>query len=226
MILGDKFNHKHVLKINSIKVEASDDVLLLGITIDKKLTFKQHVENLCRKAQYKLHALRHIRKFLTIENAKMLYSQFNYAPLLWMFCRKTFYSKIEKIHHKTLKVIYESNDTYENLLLQSNTVSVHQRHLRFSMAEIYKRISQLNPQFMWSFFTHKDMPYKLRKGPILGLPKTRLFCYGTNAIHFRGCLIWNNLPAVVKSSDSLFEFKNKIRNIGDIDCGCLICRNI
>ena len=54
MILGDKFHHKHKLKINSIKVEASNDVLLLGITIDRKLTFKQHVENLCRKAQYKL----------------------------------------------------------------------------------------------------------------------------------------------------------------------------
>ena len=96
MILGDKFHHKRELKINSIKVEASNDVLLLGITIDKKLTFKQHAENLCQKAQYKLHTLRCIRKFLTIEKAKMLAnafidSQFNYAPLLWMFCRKTLY---------------------------------------------------------------------------------------------------------------------------------------
>ena len=109
---------------------------MLGIAIDKKLTFKQHVENLCQKAQYKHHALKRIRKFLTIEKAKMLGnafidSQFNYTPLLWMFCMKTVYSKIEKIHHKTLKVIYESNDTYGNLLLQSNTVSLHQSHLRF-----------------------------------------------------------------------------------------------
>ena len=36
MIFGHKFHHKHILKINSIKVEASDDILLLGITIDKK----------------------------------------------------------------------------------------------------------------------------------------------------------------------------------------------
>ena len=130
MILGDRSHDKHELKINSIKVEASDGVLLLGITIDKKLTFKKHVENLCRKGHYKLHASRPIKKFLTIEKAKMLGnafidSQFNYAPLLWMFCRKTLYSKIEKMHHRTLKVIYQSNDTYENLLLQSNTVSVH-----------------------------------------------------------------------------------------------------
>ena len=70
------------------------------------------------------------------------------------------------------------------------------------------------------------MPYNLRKGPFLGLPKTHSFYYGTNAVHFRGCLIWNNLSAVVKSSGSLFEIKNKIKNIGDIDCRCLICRNI
>ena len=76
MILGDKSHHKHILKINSIKVQASDDILLLGITIDKKLTFKQHIENLCRKAQYKLYALRRIRKFLTIEKAKILGNAF------------------------------------------------------------------------------------------------------------------------------------------------------
>ena len=113
MILGDKSHHKHILEINSIKVESSDDILFLGITIDKKLTLKQHIENLCRKAQYKLHALRRMRVFLTTEKAKILGnafidSQFNYAPLLWVFCRETLYSKIEKIHHKTLKVIYES----------------------------------------------------------------------------------------------------------------------
>ena len=41
-----------------------DDLLLLGITIGKKLTFKQHIENLCQKEQHKLHALRFARMFL------------------------------------------------------------------------------------------------------------------------------------------------------------------
>ena len=39
MIVGDKSHRKLILKVNSIKVEASDDVLLLRITTDKKLTF-------------------------------------------------------------------------------------------------------------------------------------------------------------------------------------------
>ena len=63
-------------------------------------------------------------------------------------------------------------------------------------------MSQLNPEFMWSYFTHKDMPYSLRKGPTFGLPKTRW--YECSTIHFRGSLICNNLPAVV--NEVLFYF--------------------
>ena len=48
-----------------------------------------------------------------------------------MFCRKTLYYKIEKIHHITLRVIYQSQESYENLLLESSSVSVYQRHVRF-----------------------------------------------------------------------------------------------
>ena len=39
MILGDKSHQKHVLKINSIKIEAGGVVLLQGITIDKTINF-------------------------------------------------------------------------------------------------------------------------------------------------------------------------------------------
>ena len=45
------------------------NVTLLSVMIDKNLTSKKHIENLVRRAQYKLHALRRIRKFLTIEKA-------------------------------------------------------------------------------------------------------------------------------------------------------------
>ena len=55
-----------------------------------------------------------------------------------MFYRKTLYHKIEKLHHRTLKVIYKSEESYENLLLERSLVSEHQRHLRFLVTEIYK----------------------------------------------------------------------------------------
>ena len=110
MILGKKKRFKHSLKIGSITIKESDKVELLGIAIDKDLHFKQYIENLCRTAQYKLHALRRIRKYLTLDKAKhygnaFIDSQFNYATLIWMFCHKATYLRMQKVHHKSLKVI-------------------------------------------------------------------------------------------------------------------------
>ena len=56
--------------------------------------------------------------------------KFNYAPLKWIFCGKGLYLKTQKINLKTPKVIYQPNETYEELLELSETVSIHQRHLQ------------------------------------------------------------------------------------------------
>ena len=105
IILNRKNHRRQQMVINSITVKESNEVILLGITIDNKLVFKKHIENLCRTAQCKLHALTRIRKCLTLNKVygSFINSQFNYAPLIWMFCRKFLYHKIEKIHHRTLK---------------------------------------------------------------------------------------------------------------------------
>ena len=136
MILNQKNHRRQRMEINYITVRESNEVILLGTTIDNKVVFKNHIENLCRKAQYKLHALTCIRKYLTLDKAILLgntfiNSQLNYARIIWMFCRKTLYHKIEKNHHRTLKVIYQSEESYQNLLLESNSVSIHQRHMSF-----------------------------------------------------------------------------------------------
>ena len=57
-------------------------------------------------------------------------SQFNHAPVTWMFCQKT-HPKIEKIHDKTLKIILQSNASYRSLLECNGSTSVHQWHLHF-----------------------------------------------------------------------------------------------
>ena len=224
VILKRKNHRRQQIVINSITVKESNEVILLGITTDNKLVFKKHIENLCRTAQYKLHVLTRIRKYLTLDKVILLgntliNSQFNYAPLIWMFSRKTLYHKIEKIHHRTLKVIYQSEESYENLLLESRSVSIYQRHLRLLVTENYKSTTQINPEFMWPYFTYINISYNLRKGPILYLPSTHSTYYGINSIHFRGSLIWNNLPRDIKSSKSLSEFTTKIKNFGNIDCG-------
>ena len=134
IVLGVKNIAPFRLFVNGQIIPCSNEVKLLGITIDNELKFKKHIEDLCKKASYKLHALRRIRGYLTVEKARILAnafidSQFNYAPLIWMFAGKTLINKIFKIHHRALQVVYnEYNKSYEKLLQLSNNVSIHQRH--------------------------------------------------------------------------------------------------
>ena len=77
---------------------------------------------------------------------------------------------------------------------------------------------------MWSYFKCRKVLYNLRWGPLLFIPLARSTIYGTNPVHFCGSLTWNKLPNLIKSSRSISEFKNIIKKIGNIGCGCMICR--
>ena len=115
---------------------------------------------LCCRANYKLHALRRIRKYLTLEKSKLLYNafmnnQFNYASIIWMFCSKQDYLEVEKIHYKALKYVYNSNECYEELLIRNTEVSIHQKQLRSLATEIYKSLTYVNPDFMKNCFSVK-----------------------------------------------------------------------
>ena len=172
-------------------IPSSSEVKLLGITIDYDLKFKKHINELCRKASYKLHALQRIRRYLSFDKSKLLAnafidSQFNCAPLIWMFAGKTLINKICKIHHRTLQVVYDDfNKSYDKLLELNNDLSIHQGHHRYLAIEVFKSIMHLNPQFMWSHFEEKPMPYNLRDGIKFVLPKTKSSRFAINSLRFR-----------------------------------------
>ena len=60
MVFGDQSNDL-TLQIETTPVVESTEQKLQGITVDKKLTFKTHVEFSCKKANQKLHALSRIK---------------------------------------------------------------------------------------------------------------------------------------------------------------------
>ena len=156
IILGKSTRQTIILNTNNIKIRESQNVELLGLTIDNRLTFKDHIKMLCRRASYKLHALRRIRKHLTLEKSKLLYNafinnQFNYESIIWMFCRRQDYLEVEKIHYKALKIVYNSNECYEELSIRNNEVSIHQKQLRTLATEIYKSLTNVNPDFMKNY---------------------------------------------------------------------------
>ena len=123
------------------------NIELLGITLEKNINFKRHIQKICHKANTKTKALLRRRKFLNLEQAQVIAeayisSNFRYSPLIWMFCGKMSYNLIVKTHYRTLRAIYDTQTRlYEELLHLSEKKKIHMQNLQILMVELYKYLN-------------------------------------------------------------------------------------
>ena len=135
MFLSKYKNIEKNMSLDGKTIKSSDTVELLGITLDKNINFKRHIQNICHKANNKTKALFRIRKFLNLEQAQVLSeayisSNFRYCPLTWMFCGKVSDNLIVKTHYRILRAIYDTQTrSYEELLHLSGKKKIHTQNL-------------------------------------------------------------------------------------------------
>lgn len=92
----------------------SDSIKYLGVTLDRKLLFKKHLENTCLKAikcGRSLYPLLNRKSKLNIKNKLLLYKMcirpiLTYACPVWENCAKSHRKKLQIIQNKNLKIIY------------------------------------------------------------------------------------------------------------------------
>ena len=118
------------VRIGSADVVNSSEEKLLGVQIDSKLSFDNHVSKLCQKASNKLYALARIspyidqRKLRTLMRA-FITSQCRYCPLIWMFHSRQLNKKINKIQERALRITYKDTEsTYSELLEKDCAVTI------------------------------------------------------------------------------------------------------
>ena len=105
-------------KLDEDIVWESNDVELLGVTIDKNLIFDKHASKICLKANMELSTLTRVAMFVSFKKRCILFntfieSQFKHCPLVWMFHGKQINDKINKLQKLALRIVY--NDTVASL---------------------------------------------------------------------------------------------------------------
>ena len=131
MLFGAKKNEQLDLICNDITLKHSSHEKILGVTIDNKLSFDEHIINICKTANKKLNALSRINHYMKQNQKKILLqsfiiSHFSYWPLIWMFCSKKSTKKINAVHERSLRIIrndYES--LYPLLLEEAHQITFH-----------------------------------------------------------------------------------------------------
>ena len=102
------------VRIGNDIITCSNSVKLLGITIDNKLNFKEHLTNICKKTSNKLHALARVSNYMSTHQLRIVMkafieSQFQYCPLVWMFNSRTINNRMNKLHEGALRLVYKDD---------------------------------------------------------------------------------------------------------------------
>ena len=229
-LLITKHEEQVEIKIDGELISGRKWVKLLGVKIDNKLDFNEHVSSICKQTGIKLHALARISQFMNQHKLKILMkafieSQFGYCPLIWMFHSRTLNNKINRLHLRALRLVYKDNtSSFQELLTMDNSFTIHHRNLQKLATEMYKVKNNMSPSFMNSMFPLASNIYNLRNNQDFKTDNIRTVSYGSETIAYRGPKTWALVPQNIKISNTLQEFKAKIKHWKPEGCMCRICK--
>ena len=177
------------IQVSRCSIRNEDSVKLLGIHLNNDLNFDYHVNQLCKKASKKLNALARIAKYMDINKRRMpmkafVSSQFSYCPLIWMFHSRKMEHRINSIHKRALKLVYQDSPdlTFQELLAKDKSVSVHQKILQLLATEIFKSKTGMSPELMNDILHFVERPYNLRSDYTIERKRDHTVYYGTESL--------------------------------------------
>ena len=186
-------SNEHVsMKLDNIEIENSNCERLLGVKIDSKLNFKEHLDGIIKKASRKINALSRIASYMNIEKRRLLMnsffaSQFNYCPLVWMCHHRSVNNKINRLHERCLRIVYsDSMSSFEDLLYKDSSVSVHVKNIKTLAIEMFKVSNKLTIPLMNEIFVKRNNAYNLRKPSEFVRPKVHSVFHGKESISYLG----------------------------------------
>ena len=211
------------IRIDDEMIKRVDRTKSVGLTIDDRLSWSNHVDEICRKVSSAIGALKRIRHFISANTALQIYNalilpHFDYCSPVWDCLSSQSSDKLQKLQNRAARVITKLPfDTSSNLLLDSlKWEKLSLRRKKQKALIMYKTIHDLAPEYLQRLFSQRDAEYNLRnlEGK-LTLPKPntnylkRSFCYS-------GACLWNNLPQYLRNADSIGQFKRTIKQVSDL----------
>ena len=113
-------------------------------------------------------------------------SQFNYFPLIWIFCSRISNNMINKVHEGALRLILNDHTSDFDTVLQNNNDSFSQyRSIQTLMVKIYKLKNNLNLPIMNFMFDRRNNMYNLSNFQEFATKRKRVFKIVLETLNYR-----------------------------------------
>ena len=211
-----KENTRHTLE----KVSVEKD---LGILIDDKLKFSDHINTKVNKANQILGCLKHTFKHITKDILKLLYTSLirphlEYGSCVWNPHLKKDQDAIERIQRRATKLVPElRNLSYSERLKALNLPTLKFRRERADLIETYNILTgkhEINKHCRCSHCPNKEMFQQslatTTRGHSMKLQSQKVSGIRYHFLADRVVNNWNKLPEAAVSQPTLQKFKTEI----------------
>ena len=144
----------------------------------------------CSKANRKLTLLSRMFKFSTFEKRKVLIktyfeSQFKYFSLVWMFHGRQVNNKINCLHKRALRMIYENSiSSFDTLLEKDMSFLNHDRFIQQLALEMCKVTKGLAPTAISNLFLQCSSSRHTRSQSDFPVPLVNTVYFVQNSIRY------------------------------------------
>ena len=150
-------NNKTItFNIDNKELVPTSKVKLLGVT--DKLDFNFHIDVICKKASKQINALRRVSRLLDSDTKLLIFnsfvsSVFNYCPVVYTNFSVKNACKLEKLHERALRFVYDDfSAPYETILQRAKKQHLFISHIHRIIEQVHKIITNNAPPISESFF--------------------------------------------------------------------------
>jgi len=209
------------VNVSGSTVPLSDHIKLLGVTLDKSLTLRKHVNLVSQSCYYHIKALRHIRHSLDSHTASLIAhalvsSRLDYANSVLYGSPNSAILKLQRIQNTLARIVLNTNSlTHSDPLLKQLHWLPIQSRIHFKLASItYKALSTSTPQYLATFLLRYHPIRTLRSSDqqLLVVPASHTN-FGSRSFRHTAPSIWNEIPLQVRSAPSIASFKHSLKTL-------------
>ena len=207
------------LKIENIYLENKIETTFLGVIIDKKLTWKphiQHISNKISKTIALLRLLRHIfpKRILRLIYMSLIYSYLNYCNIIWGGAYDTVLKPLFILQKKAIRIISNSHylEHTAPLFKSLKLLNIYQI-FKYNCLLLVHKCKKANyfPEFKKKLQTCSSIhSHETRNNNQLRVPLEKLkLCQ--KSYKYISIRLWNDVNEDIKNIYSIITFKKKIK---------------